>query len=178
MKNFALKTLKYCFVILAPEHSKNLINITYNSINYHYPDSSSITVIDSKATKEETAEIKEICPVYKGKDTITSLINVGMRHAPSDWVFLIFSGTIVRQRLNEKFSFYIGSEKDILFPVANRKYNFIDGTLNGLFINKKTFKEVGEMNDEGSLEFVKAEWAMSAIEYGCKFKAIIGSKMC
>ena len=80
--------------------------------------------------------------------------------------------------MNEKFSFYIGSEKDILFPVANRKYNFIDGTLNGLFINKKTFKEVGEMNDEGSLEFVKAEWAMSAIEYGCKFKAIIGSKMC
>ena len=46
------------------------------------------------------------------------------------------------------------------------------------FSNKKTFKEVGEMNDEGSLEFVKAEWAMSAIEYGCKFKAIIGSKMC
>ena len=91
MKTFSLKTLKYCFVILAPEHSKNLINITYNSINYHYPDSSSITVIDSKATKEETAEIKEICPVYKGKDTITSLINVGMLHAPSDWVFLIFS---------------------------------------------------------------------------------------
>ena len=47
-----------------------------------------------------------------------------------------------------------------------------------LLIDRKTFKEIGEFNEEGHLEMVKAEWAMSAIECGCKFKAILGSKMC
>ena len=128
--------------------------------------------------RSEMYEMKKICPVYKGKDTISSLINVAMRHSTGDWVFLLFAGTVARQKLDEKFSFYISSEKDILYPVANGKFNFIDATLNGLFMNRKTFKEIGEFNEEGHLEMVKAEWAMSAIECGCKFKAILGSKMC
>jgi asparagine synthetase B (glutamine-hydrolysing) len=124
-------------VILAPENALNMIKVTINSINYHYPNISHICVTDSSASKEEILEIKKHCPTYKGKETITSLINVGMRHAPLDWVFLIFAGTNVRPRLDEKFSFYVGSEKDILFPVAEKKHNFIEATLNGLFMNKK-----------------------------------------
>ena len=165
-------------MILAPENALNMIKVTINSINYHYPNISHICVTDSSASKEEILEIKKHCPTYKGKETITSLINVGMRHAPLDWVFLIFAGTNVRPRLDEKFSFYVGSEKDILFPVAEKKHNFIEATLNGLFMNKKTFKEIGEIADEGKLELIKAEWAMNAIEYGCKFRAFVGSKMC
>jgi hypothetical protein len=79
-------------VILAPENALNMIKVTINSINYHYPNISHICVTDSSASKEEILEIKKHCPTYKGKETITSLINVGMRHAPLDWVFLIFAG--------------------------------------------------------------------------------------
>ena len=46
------------------------------------------------------------------------------------------------------------------------------------FFEKRSFKEIGEIADEGKLELIKAEWAMNAIEYGCKFRAIVGSKMC
>lgn len=178
MEIYKIKKIKYSFAILATEHSLNLIKDTANSIKFHYPEASIITVVDGSATTEEIQEIKKICPTYKGKDTISSLINVGMRHASGDWVFLVFAGSIVRQKLDEKFSFYISSEKDILYPVANRKYDFVEATMNGLFMNKKTFKEVGEFIDGDPLDVVKAEWAMAAVNHGCKFKAILGSKMC
>ena len=73
---------------------------------------------------------------------------------------------------------YVGSEKDILYPVAEHKYNFIDATLNGLFINKKTFREIGDFEENGALDIVKTVWGGEAVQHGCKFKAIIGSKMC
>lgn len=178
MNDFSNKDLKVCFAILSPECSLNLIRDTVNSIKYHYPKLSFISVTDSSATKEDLSEIKKICPVYKGNDTISSLINVAMRHSTSDWVFLIMSGTNVRPKLDTKFSFYISTDKDILYPVADYKYNFIDATLNGLFINRKTFKEIGDMQESGPLDIVKTIWAAEALHHGCKFKAIVGSKMC
>lgn len=178
MTIFSNKDLKVCFVILSPDCAVNLIKNTASSIKYHYPKLSFITVTESSAIKEDIAEIKKICPVYKGNETISSLINVGMRHSPAEWVFLVIAGTNVRPNLDSKFSFYVANEKDILYPVANYKYNFIDATLNGLFINRKTFREVGEMQESGSLDMVKLAWAAEAVEYGCKFKAIVGSKMC
>ena len=119
-----------------------------------------------------------ICPTYKGKGTYSSLINVGMRHTLADWNFIICAGATVRWKMDRKFSYFIESEKDILFPIAENKIYFAEATLNGLLINKNTWKEVGEMNDDGSLEMVKILWALSAIDKGVKFKAIAGSKIC
>ena len=178
LKTFTEKNLKSCFVILAPEHAVNLIKDTANSIKYHYPDLPFITVVDSSATKEDIAAIRSFSPVYKANETISSLINVGMRHASHDWVFLIFAGTNVRPKLDSKFAFYINSEKDILYPVAENKFNFVDATLNGLYINKKNFREIGEFDESGDLNAIKLVWAAEAVEKGCKFKAILGSKMC
>jgi hypothetical protein len=106
------------------------LGATASSIKNHYPNLPYIAVVDESATKEDVAEMKKNCPIYKGKNTITSLINVGMRHAPSDWAFMIFAGSNVRPKLDEKFSFYITNDKDVLFPIANNKYNFIEATLN------------------------------------------------
>jgi hypothetical protein len=178
LNTFTEKKLKTCFIILAPEHSLNLIKDTANSIKYHYPDLPFSTVVDSSATKEFVLSIKSVCPVYKANETISSMINVGMRHASGDWVFLIFAGTNVRPKLDSKFAFYVDDDKDILYPVADNKYNFIDATLNGLFINKKTFRDTGELEESGNLNIVKTVWASNALEKGCRFKAIVGSKMC
>ena len=101
-----------------------------------------------------------------------------LRHATGEWVFTIFAGTTLRPKLDQKFGFFVASDKDVIYPVANGKFNFLEATLNGLFINKKFYKEVGEMQDDGPLEMVKAEWAMAAMDKGCKFKAVVGSKMC
>lgn len=178
MTKFSNKDLKVCFAILSTDSSVNLINDTANSIKYHYPKIPFISVTSSSSSKEDLIEIKKICPVYKGGETISSIINVAMRHAPNEWVFLIMAGTNLRPKLDSKFSFYVLSEKDILYPVSNYKFNFIDATLNGLFINRKTFKEIGEMQETGPLDKVKLVWAGEAIQHGCKFKAIVGSKMC
>ena len=80
--------------------------------------------------------------------------------------------------MDQRFAYFFENEKDILFPISDGKTNFVDGTLNGVFINKKTWKEVGEMSDEGSLEEIKLFWALDAIDKGVKFKAIAGSKIC
>lgn len=101
-----------------------------------------------------------------------------MRHAPADWNFLVCAGATIRSGLDRKFAFFVEDEKDILFPIAENKPYFVDGTLNGIFIHKKTFKEVGEWGEDNDLAWVKTLWALNAIDKGCKFKAIANSKIC
>ncbi len=165
-------------MILCPDHSLGLLRSTVNSIHARYPNSKAICVTDDTIASDELKEMKNICPTYKGKSTFSSLINVGMKHAPGEWNFLVCAGAIVRWKMDEKFSFFIASEKDVLFPIAENKTNFVDATLNGLLINKKTWKEVGEMADDGNFETVKLMWALTAMEKGVKFKAIANSKIC
>lgn len=178
MKLYKPKQLKYGFSILCPNYSQSLLKSTVNSLKEFHPEAPFIAVTDSLATADDLLEIKKTCPVYKGKSTISSLLNVGMRHCNSEWVFSVFAGTTVKENINKKFSFFVSSEKDVLFPIANRKMNFVDGTLNGLFINRRFFKEVGDFEDEGELDIIKLIWADKAMCLGCRFKAIVGAKLC
>ena len=178
MKIYQPKQLKTSFVIVCPDNSLSLLKNTANSIKSKYYDLPFICVANGAATPEELAEMKLICPAYKGKTTISSLINVGMRHAPAEWVFIVFAGSNLPQKLDAKFAFFVNNEKDILFPVVQRKTNFIDGTWNGLYLNKKNFKEIGEFQEIGELDEVKCDWAGRALEKGCRFKAIVGNKVC
>jgi len=177
LKIYQPKTLKSSFVIVCPDNSLSLLKNTANSIKSKF-DLPFICVANGDATQEDLAEMKLVCPAYKGKTTISSLINVGMRHAPAEWAFIVFAGSNLPQKIDGKFAFFVNDEKDILFPVVQRKINFIDGTWNGLYLNKKTFREIGEFQESGELLEVKCEWAERALEKGCRFKAIIGSKVC
>jgi len=172
------KELNYGFIILCSEHKINLLTTSVNSIKRNYNDVPLVCISDNTANNNDLLEMKKLCPTYLGKDTFSSLINVGIRHAPADWNFIICAGTSVRGRLNDKFSLFIENDKDILFPIANKRFNFIDGTINGLLINKKTFKCVGDMGEDSNFEHVKISWAIKAIEKGCIFKAIANSKLC
>jgi hypothetical protein len=166
-------------VILCTERNINLLRSTVNSIKSRFPNYPIICVTDDTVTPNDLKEMKSICPVtYKGKSTFSSLINVGMQYAPADWNFIVCAGAIVRLKMDEKFAFFVESEKDILFPIAENKTNFVDATLNGLFINKHTWKEIGPMAEIGPMEIIKLMWATQAIEKGVKFKAIAGTKIC
>ena len=178
MKLYSHKDLNCGFVILCPEHGVSLLKSSVNSIKSRYPNSTIVCATDNSATADELKEMKLLCPTYKGKNTYSSLINVGMRHATADWNFILMAGVTVRWKLDGKFSYFIESEKDVLFPIFDNKTNFIDATLNGLFINKNTWKEVGEMDEKGEFDHVKAFWAYRAIMCGVKFKAIAGTRMC
>lgn len=176
MKIYSHKDLKFGFVILCSDDNIGLLKSTANSIKARY---SNIPIVCATSGSTETIEeMKKICPTFKGKDTITSLINIGMRYSRAEWNFIVCAGVTVKSKMDQRFSYFIESEKDVLFPIADNKIHFVDGTLNGLFINRNTWKEVGEMDESGTLEEVKILWAMSAIAKGVKFKAIANSKIC
>ena len=61
-----------------------------------------------------------------------------------------------------------------MFPVVDRIWNFVDGSINGLMLSKKLHEEVGDFGSGDNLQLTKLIWAHKAIEKGCKFKAIVG----
>lgn len=176
-KLYARKQLKCGFIVLCPEHNVRHAQCTARSIRARY-DSPFIFVTDSTVTKEEVRELENTAPTYVAGTTFSSLINLGFKHPPSDWNILVIAGTTVRPKLDEKFALFVEDEKDILFPVADGRWQFIEGTINGLMMHRETFQKAGDWDDNLPIETCKLLWAYEAARHGCRFKAVIGSKMC
>ena len=177
MRVYKQKEIKCGFIVLSPDQNVGLLKSTVNSIKTHY-DSPIVTIVSKSATDKTIKEMELICPTFQGKSTYSSLMNLGMEKTTENWNFFVFSGSIIRKKMDIKFASFIESEKDILFPIANNKIYFNNATINGLLVHKKTWKEVGEMEEIGSLEYIKTIWANKAIEKGVQFKALTGCKIC
>lgn len=178
LKLYQSKQLKFGFIILCPEHTIPLLKQTVNSIVNHYRQIPYVCVTDETASKEDLEEMKAICPTYKAGKTYSSLINLGMKKAPAEWNFLVCAGSTMRANMDRRFSCFVEGDGDILYPIAERKCNFVDGTINGLFLNKKMFKKVGDMAETCPWDICKTIWAAQAIDVGCRFKAIANCKIC
>jgi hypothetical protein len=165
-------------VILCQNHEISLLKTTANSIRSRYPGYSFICCADESANEEDLKKMNEICPTYIAGNTFSSLINQGMKKTPALWNFILCAGVTMRSKLDYKFFKFIKNDKDILFPISNNIPYFVDGTLNGIFVNKNTFKEIGNWINHENLEWVKTLWATEAIRKGCTFKAIANSKIC
>jgi len=180
------KSLDFGFIILTPDNNPALLKYTVNSIKRNYPNQSHLCVVGDSINPDVLKELKIISPVVKGRDTITSLINAGMKKGHKGWNVIVMCGCWVHGGLDRKFSYFLESEKDVIFPIIanyNREgkpveifSNFMDCTLNGILIHQKTFKEVGDMTDD-SLEKSRMMWAATAIDMGCKFKSVLGVKI-
>jgi hypothetical protein len=178
LKLYTYKAINCGFIVLCPESNSGLLKRTVNSIKSRYSECSVICATEESAKDENFNFMNEICPTYRGQETFSSLINAGMNNTKSDWNFIICAGSFIPTKIDQRFSYFLESKKDILFPIVNNKTNFVEATLNGLFINKETWDEVGEMANIGPLEVVKLMWALDAIKKGVKFKAISGTKIC
>ena len=64
------------FVILCPERNIGGLKNTINSIKHSYSNSSCVCVVGDDANTEEFKEMNNLCETHKGKNTITSLINL------------------------------------------------------------------------------------------------------
>lgn len=172
------------FVILCPERNIGGLKNTLGSIRFHSYNRDSICVVGKDTTSTELADMNKFAPTFKGEDTITSLINIGMKKIKHDWACILFSGSRIPAYIEKKIAVWAGSESDVLFPVVDRKWEFSEGSFNGVVINTKFFAKVGDfpavammkagLND---FEFAKMLWAMQAAEHGCKFKAIVGMRI-
>lgn len=164
------------FVILCPDPSVSSLRVTASSVKRRY-DSPCCGVVPANVDPKVFEEMQKICPVYKGLDTITSLINVGMEHPPSDWNMTVMAGTWVRPNLDKKYSYFIESEMDVLYGIVDGFYEFVDCCLNGIMIHKEAWKTAGKMCPKSSLQVCKLFWAKTALEKGLKLKGIIGVRM-
>lgn len=182
---FAPKKIDFGFIILSTEHNYAYLKSTVSSIKRNYSDIEHICVADKSINKDVLKEFNTIVPAYKGRETIPSLLNIGLKKTKAEWNFFIFEGTIVRKNLELKMSRFIDNEKEVLFPltidydkgkICNVNTNFPDATLNGVLIHKNAIKEVGEFSNN-PLDISKLMWSLDAIAKGYKFKGILGTKM-
>lgn len=171
-------------VILCPEINLKDLKVTTKSVENNCYNRSCLAVVPETTTAKQIKELKEICPVWKGGKTITSLVNTGMSKLSGDWAFIIYSGSVVKPYTERKLESFATSEKDILFPVVNMKMNFVEGSTNGLLMNKKTFHEVGDWPNisikssiHNEFEMLKMLWYLDATAKGCIFKGIVGLRV-
>ncbi len=176
---FEIKYLDFGFIILCPDMNPITLNNTAKSLQLSHPACSVIAVMPAVTKPEMAKRMKEVCSVYKGKDTITSLMNTGMRNLVNDWGIFVMAGTWVKAKIANKLSRFIENDSDILFPIVDKIYDFKHGSLNGLCINKKVFKKVGPFSETGSIPVCKEEWSIYASALcGSKFKAVLGAQIC
>lgn len=171
------------FIVLCPDRTLDGLKNTVRSIKYQ-SETECIAVVPQDTTSQEMKEFKVICPsTYKGKDTITSLVNVGMKRLKHEWGCLVFADSRISLYLDRKFKFAT-SEKDVLYPIVEKKAGFVDASFNGVLINKVFFKEVGDFpthtiqrKDLNDFEMAKLLWGLDAIDKGVVFKGIVGMRV-
>lgn len=175
---FEIKNLDFGFIILCSDMNPVALKSTIKSLNKSHPTCPIIAVVPNNIKADALKEMKECAEVFKGKDTITSLMNTGLRNCPADWGVFIMAGTWIKIKLTDKLSRFIEDDSDVLFPIVNRIYDFKNATLNGLCINKKVFKKVGPFAEQGSIPKCKEEWSLYASGLcNTKFKAILGAQV-
>jgi len=175
------------FVILSPEYNFIRLKDTFRSINNHFSSDAKIICSVAKGVKkDQLEEMKTLCPSFRGGNTIMSLINNGMKKTEKGWIFFIMEGARFPSGLIKRYSTWLKSDRDVLFPIfmnhnLNGKpslilTNFSETTLNGTLIHSNLFSEVGEFSDN-PIKISKEFWMMDALEKNANFKAILGIKI-
>jgi hypothetical protein len=172
------------FIVLCPDRRVGGLKNTLGSIQYHTYARRSLCVVGEDVFADELIDMKKLAPTFVGANTITSLINKGMKECHSDWGFIVFSGSRVCPYIEKRFESLAKKESDILFPTVDRKCDFVSGSFNGVLMNKNFFNKVGDfpshkMEKAGlnDFEFSKLLWAIDAITNGVTFKAVVGMKI-
>jgi len=168
-KLYQYKPIEIGFVILCSNNNVGQLKLTINSIKAYYPDNE-ITIIISNTCEEYPKAIR-------GGSTFESMINKGLKESKcNEWNLITVAGGWIKSRIDIKYSYFIESTKDILFPILKTKSihcNFMNNN-NGMMIHKKAFADIGEFLDDDDS---KLFWATTAIEKGYRFKGIVGGRL-
>ena len=163
-------------VVLCPDCNIGGFKNTANSIKADFPKTPYLGVVPAKSTASEVADMARYGPVAKGGDTITSLMSVGIRECDRDWCLLVTCGSWLRYSTFKKYLTFAKSDKDILYPVIDRKNIFHEASINGILMARKAFDDIGPFVECEDLSESKMFWAAGAIYKGYNFKALIGAR--
>jgi len=132
-----------------------------------------VAVIPDKC--KDYGPISNIGHLVKGGNTVFSMINQGIKSSYcEDWNFVVVTQGWVRNRLDIKYSYFIDSDKDILFPIISKNVNFVDADVNGMLIKKASFLDIGDFSDA---EESKLFWTSEAMSRGYRFKGVVGARI-
>lgn len=179
---------KITFVVLSPDHNIGRLKGSIRSIKNNYDENADIICVVEKCVKKsEVEEMSQECPVFKGGETITSLMNAGVKHAKKEWCMFLMEGAWLPKNIESRYFKWISSERDVLFPIVVNYdiqgqpikilSEFSESTLNGMLIHKNFFEEVGKFTDN-PIKISKEFWGIDASLKGASFKAILGVKIC
>ena len=163
-------------IVLNPESDPSSLRITVKTVRDNFPTATIQCAVGKK--HYDLAELQRHCQVTVGGDTITSLIDAGLKANKKKWSFILSSGTFLRHYSLRKYECFCKNEKDILFPVVDRKWTFDEATINGLLMPTQVHKDVGPLGDGNhDIHLVKLLWWLDAHAKGYKFKALVGARL-
>ena len=176
------------FVVLSPEPNIARLKDTVRSIKTIFGNDAKIACsVAQQIKKAQIDEMKEVCPAFRGGETVTSLMNSGMSRMKGEgWRMFVMEGARMPKSIATRYSRWIRSENDVLFPITivhdrdgkplKIMATFEESTLNGMLIHSRLFKETGEFSNN-PISVSKCFWAMDAVRFGASFKGIIGVKI-
>jgi hypothetical protein len=176
------------FVILSPDPNIGRLRGTVRSIKNNYKaDADIVCSVRRDIKKPQLDEMNEVCDAFRGGETITSLINNGIKNSKSGWTMLIMEGALLPRSVQYRYSSWMEKNTDILFPIVmsydregipTKIYNtFAECTLNGIMMDRDFFLKVGKLS-ENPLTISREFWSFDAADKGATFKAILGIKIC
>ena len=166
------------FVILLTEFRFGGLRATTATINSNFNNARYICSIPADSNEGDVKIAKTICPIVKGKNTISSMINVGIEKSERPWNLIVMSGNIIRHKPVMRYGRWIESKKDIMYRVTDKvRWKWEDASIHGMLIHKDAIREVGDFLEEESLPACKMEWATRAIQKDYKFKGIVGVRL-
>ena len=172
-----MKNLEFGFVILCPEKNTGGLKATASSIRSSCPNSPAICLVGDNCKDEEMQGLGRFAAIYKGRNSITSIINVGMEISKADWNCFVMAGVIVRPNIHKRLQRFLVDENEVIYPVLMGRdtWRFENSSLNGFFIHKAAFKKAGNfIEEDSSLENTRLLWAANAIENGIQLKGLVG----
>jgi hypothetical protein len=162
--------------ILCPDLNSGGLKYTTNSIKATFPSIDRICMVGSNAKTIDITYLSNICQIKKAGKTITSLIDDGICSLNKEWCLVVMAGSIIRYNIFKKYK-YFAEDKDILFPVIDKKFLFPEASINGILMRKETYEDVGKFGDSvEDIREAKLIWAAKALEKGYKLKGIVGAR--
>ena len=164
-------------IILCPDRNSGGLKSTANSIKAEMPKVPYVTMVEYNTRDDDVEDLAKYSRICKGGKTITSLIDIGVKEIRTEWCFIVMSGSRIKKSIFGKYSRFATSEKDVLYPVVDRKHLFDEASINGILLHAPMYEEIGGFGDEYDLQEAKLLWAGRALDKGCNFKALVGARM-
>ena len=186
--------LEFTFIVINLDDNLQGLIQTKNSIRSNFSQDI-INIVNHKINADDFEKMNKICESFKCKneisikcdetDKVPEFINTGLKNIKTEWGFFLVAGSHIFPSVFRKIQFFLKSPKDIMYPVLDKKRIYFDqASINGLFVNKKAIKDVGEMptdmwkENTSMLTLSKRFWQQEAIQKGYTFKGIVGMRIC